>query len=268
MWDPEVYQRYADERTRPFQDLLGRVAAADPQFVVDLGCGPGDQTATLLQRWPGATVVGIDNSPEMIHAAQQHAVAGRLHFIEADLSTWQPGRPVDVLVSNATLQWIPGHLDLIPRLAAMLAVGGWLAFQVPSNFSAPSHTELTALRESPRWRDRLGAGAARAAQVHEPADYVSTLVGLELSTDVWETTYLHLLGGADAVLEWTRGTALRPVFAVLDGAEREEFVSEYAERLRVAYPREAFGTLLPFRRIFAVAHRDPERNPAGPSSIP
>ncbi|PZS27568.1 MAG: trans-aconitate methyltransferase [Pseudonocardiales bacterium] len=268
MWDPALYQRYGDERTRPFTDLLGRVRSDDPQLVVDLGCGPGDQTATLLRRWPAARVVGVDSSPEMIDAAQAHAVPGRLAFVHADARDWQPDDPVDVLVSNATLQWVPDHLDLLPELARLLAPDGWLAFQVPGNFEAPSHTELTALRESPRWRDQLSSGAARAAAAHEPAAYLDALVRLGLTPDVWETTYLHLLRGEDAVLEWTRGTALRPVFAVLDGAAREEFVADYAARLRAAYPRHEFGTLLPFRRIFAVAHRDSGRNPAGTARVP
>jgi trans-aconitate 2-methyltransferase len=256
-WDPAVYQKYGDERTRPFTDLLARVGSTDPRFVVDLGCGPGDQTATLLQRWPAATVLGIDSSPDMIEAAQDHAVPGRLTFVQADLSTWRPDRPVDVLVSNATLQWVTGHLELLPRLAAMLAPDGWLAFQVPGNFDAPSHTELFALRETPRWRDRLAAGAARGAYVHQPVDYLSALLRLQLVVDVWETTYLHVLSGDDPVLEWTKGTALRPVFAVLDGADLEEFLTDYGQRLRAAYPRAEFGTVLPFRRVFAVAHREP-----------
>lgn len=260
MWDPAVYQQYGDERTRPFVDLLARVRADDPQLVVDLGCGPGDQTATLLQRWPATTVVGVDSSPEMIDAAQAHAVAGRLTFVQADAREWLPDRPVDVLVSNATLQWIPDHLDLLAVLARSLAPDGWLAFQVPGNFDAPSHVELTVLRESPRWRDRLAADAARGAGVHEPATYLNALVKLGLTADVWETTYLHVLGGDDAVLEWTKGTALRPVFAVLAGAERDEFVADYAARLRAAYPRGEFGTVFPFRRIFAVARRGPGGN--------
>lgn len=254
-WDPAVYQLYGDERSRPFLDLVTRVSSADPSFVVDLGCGPGDQTATLLERWPDATVIGIDNSADMIEAAQRHAVTGRLTFVQADVQSWQPDRPVDVMVSNATLQWVPDHLELLPRLVGMLAPGAWLAFQVPGNFDGPSHTELARLRNSQRWRDRLAAGSDRSAHVHEPADYLRALLAMGLTADVWETTYLHVLAGTDPVLAWTKGTALRPVFAVLDAAEREEFMAEYAARLRVAYPRQDFGTVLPFRRIFAVGRR-------------
>ena len=251
MWDPIAYGRYADERGRPFADLLNRVQAHSPATVVDLGCGPGDQTQTLLDRWPGATVVGVDSSAEMIATAAQRAIPGRLTFIDADLRDWQPVSPLDVCLSNATLQWVPDHLDLLPRIAGWLSPGGWLAFQVPGNFDAPSHTLLRALRESPPWRDRL-AKAARAAAVADPATYLRALVACGLRVDAWETTYLHVLAGDDAVLEWIRGTALRPVLAALDDAEQALFIAEYAVLLRAAYPPTDFGTLLPFRRIFVV----------------
>lgn len=253
MWDPATYQRFADERGRPFDDLVARVRCPAPARVVDLGCGPGDRTATLLERWPSATVLGLDSSAEMIAAAQQYTGPDRLSFVQGDLLDWRPDGPVDVLLSNATLQWVPDHLDLLPRLVGWLAPAGWLAFQVPGNFDAPSHTLLAGLRDSARWRDRVGAGAQRSAAVAEPVQYLSALVALGLAVDVWETTYLQVLPGADAVLEWTKGTALRPVLASLDLGEREVFLAEYAALLRAAYPRRAFGTLLPFRRIFVVA---------------
>ena len=255
MWDPAVYQRYARERGRPFDDLVAQVRADSPRAVVDLGCGPGDRTATLLQRWPGAVVTGVDSSAEMVAAAAGRAVPGRLGFVEADLRTWRPPQPVDVVLSNATLQWLPDHLDLLPALVDAVAPGGWLAFQVPANFASPSHTLLADLRLSPRWREQVGEGADRALAVHEPEVYLAALAGLGLAVDVWESTYLHLLEGEDAVLEWTRGTALRPVLAALDEGEQAAFLAEYGAALRAAYPREPHGTVLPFRRIFAVAQR-------------
>lgn len=265
VWDPAVYQRYGDERARPFVDLLARVGAEAPTQVVDLGCGPGDQTATLLQRWPAAAVTGVDSSAEMLAAAAPRAVPGRLSFVHADLRSWRPPAPVDVVVSNATLQWVPDHLALLPSLAGMLAPGGWLALQVPGNFTAPSHTLLAEQRFSPRWREQVGDGADRAAAVHDSATYARVLLGLPdvaLRVDAWETTYLHVLQGPDAVLEWTRGTALRPVLQALDDpAEREAFLAEYAGRLRDAYPAQEWGTPFPFRRIFVVAHRA-ERSPS------
>jgi trans-aconitate 2-methyltransferase len=255
VWDPATYGQFDCERARPFDDLLARVRAEGPRQVVDLGCGPGGRTASLLRRWPTARVEGLDSSPEMIDAAAPLVVPGRLSFRLADLRTWQPTGPVDVLLANAVLQWVPGHLGLLPRLVAAVAAGGWFAFQVPGNFDEPSHRLLMELRQSPRWRGRVGEDASRSAAVHPPATYLSVLAEKGLRVDCWETTYLHLLPGEDAVLDWTKGTALRPVFAVLDGPERQQFVDEYAALLRAAYPRQPFGTVLPFRRIFVVAHR-------------
>lgn len=257
MWDPSTYQQYGNERGRPFDDLLARVGAERPGLVVDLGCGPGGRTASLLDRWPEARIIGVDNSAEMIESARVHAIPGRLEFVDADLRGWQPGSPVDVLLSNATLQWVADHLDLLPHLVAMLGPAGWLAFQVPANFAAPSHTLLTELRNSPRWRGKVGDGASRTAAVHEPATYLAALAESGLDVDAWETTYLHVLQGDDPVLEWTKGTALRPVFAELDDADRDAFVTEYGAALRAAYPRQTFGTVFPFRRVFVVAHRAP-----------
>jgi trans-aconitate 2-methyltransferase len=255
VWDPAVYQRYSRERGRPFDDLVAQVGAEAPQVVVDLGCGAGDRTATLLERWPTATVTGIDSSAEMVAAAAAHEVPGRLSFEQADLRQWRPEQPVDVLLANATLQWVPDHLALLPRLVTTLAPAGWLAFQVPGNFAEPSHVLLAELRQDPRWWSRLAAGADRAQAVHEPVTYLEALADLGLRVDAWETTYLHVLSGEDAVLEWTKGTALRPVLAVLEGSERAEFLAEYAARLRSAYPQRPYGTVLPFRRIFVVAQR-------------
>ena len=188
MWDPRVYEEYGYERGRPAEDLLARVDTAAPSLVVDLGCGPGGRTAALLRRWPMATVIGVDNSAEMIEAARALAVPGRLEFVDADLREWQPDRPVDVLISNATLQWVPEHLELLPRFVGWLAPGGWLAFQVPRNFAAPSHVLLAQLRTSARWRDRVGSGASRTWAVHEPVNYLETLTRLGMAVDAWETT--------------------------------------------------------------------------------
>jgi trans-aconitate 2-methyltransferase len=160
---------------------------------------------------------------------------------------------VDVVVANALLQWVPGHLQLLERLASWLRPGGVLAFQVPDNFDQPSHTLLRDLREADRWRARLGAGADRRAGVERPATYLDALVRLGLHADVWQTSYLHVLQGEDAVLEWVKGTALRPVLSALDADDRVEFVDEYARALRTAYPTQPWGTVFPFRRTFAVA---------------
>jgi trans-aconitate 2-methyltransferase len=255
-WDPAVYGRWADERARPFTDLLARVDVTDPDLVVDLGCGPGRLTASLAGRWPSARVVGVDSSAEMIAAARSldtGDVVARVRFVQADLREWTPDAPVDVLVSNAVLQWVPDHLDLLPAFASWLAPGGVLAVQVPGNFGSPAHLLLRELAASPPWRDRLPQAPRTATP--GPVDYLARLAALGLRVDAWETTYLHVLDGPDPVLDWMRGTGLRPTLAALDDAAQAAFSAEYGERLRAAYPEQPFGTVLPFRRVFAVAGR-------------
>jgi trans-aconitate 2-methyltransferase len=252
-WDPGQYRRYAGERSRPFFDLVGRVGAERASRVVDLGCGDGTLTATLAARWPDAQVEGVDRSPEMIAGAEPRSIPGRLWFALGDLRDWRPATPVDVVVSNAALQWVPEHEALLRKLVEALAPGGWLAFQVPSD-RAPALTILAELRASPRWRDRL-AEATPGPRVREPVEYLECLGDLGCAADVWETTYLHVLPGEDAVLEWVKGTALRPVLSTLEGDERDAFLSAYAARLREAYPARSYGTVLAFRRILAVAQR-------------
>jgi trans-aconitate 2-methyltransferase len=254
MWDPDQYQRFSDERSRPFDDLTARIGAEDPRSVVDLGCGPGHLTADLARRWPGATVHGVDNSPEMIAAARHEEKPPRLTFEVADLRDWRPAAPVDVIVSNAVLQWVPDHLDLLPGWVDWLSPGGWLAFQLPGNFDQPPHRAIAEMAASPRWRPRLStAGFNR--QAGDLTAYLDVLAGAGCRVDAWETTYLHVLPGEDPVVEWVKGTALRPVLAQLDGAEGAEFLAEYRERMRLAYPARPCGTVLPFRRVFVVAHR-------------
>ncbi len=261
-WDPATYLAFAAERGRPFEDLVARIGAEAPREVVDLGCGPGGLTASLAGRWPAAHVVGVDSSPDMIAAAQPLATPGRVDFQLADLRDWRPPAPVDVIVTNATLQWVPGHLDLLPGWVEQhLRPGGWLALQVPGNLDDPLHTLLHDLVGSPRWSPELGATRQARDRVTDPAGYVEVLAAAGCEVDAWETTYLHVLDpegrlGPDAVLGWAMGTALRPVLDALpDNGSREEFLEEYAELLHAAYPRRPWGTPLPFRRIFAVAHR-------------
>ncbi len=257
MWDPDQYRRYGSERDRPFFDLLGQVCADQPRRVVDLGCGPGNLTATLVDRWPTARVTGVDSSAEMLARAQQHALPGRLDFVQADLSTWVPDVRPDVLVSNAALQWAPDHEALIPRLASLVAPGGWFAIQVPRNFDAPSHAILNDLRAEPHWAARLSGGRGpqdMADQMREDGVwYTERLAALGFTVNTWETSYLHLLGGDDPVLEWVKGTALRPVLAALTTDEQRDFLQEYGARLRTAYPARNFGTPFPFLRLFVVA---------------
>jgi trans-aconitate 2-methyltransferase len=251
MWDPELYGRFSDQRDRPYHELVARIGAAAPASVVDLGCGDGALTATLLSRWPSASVLGVDSSESMLAAAAERK-SDRLSFVLGRIQDWQPSEPVDVLISNAALQWVPRHMTLLPRLVGWLSPGGWLAFQVPGNFESPSHRLLRSLLDSPRWRDRVGT-ARMWPGMHDPTEYVRELARLGCRVDAWETTYAQVLGGDDPVLTWMRGTALRPVLARLSDGEAAEFEAEFGALLREAYPAQPYGTVLPFRRIFAVA---------------
>ncbi|WP_432117001.1 trans-aconitate 2-methyltransferase [Streptomyces sp. bgisy032] len=263
-WDPAQYLRHAGHRARPFADLLARVPEppSDPPRIADLGSGPGNVTALLTGRWPAARVTGYDNSPEMLDRAHvEHAGptpgGGRLDFAPADVRTWMPGEPYDLIVSNATLQWVPGHAERFADWVAGLKPGGTLAFQVPGNFDAPSHRLMRDLAASPRRRYRLDGVLRHADAVHTPGTYLERLTSLGCVADVWETTYLHLLHGEDPVLDWVKGTGLRPVLTALgdDPEACEAFVAEYRAALREAYPAGPHGTPFPFRRVFAVARK-------------
>ncbi|MGP2441917.1 trans-aconitate 2-methyltransferase [Streptomyces sp. JW3] len=262
-WDPAQYLRHAGHRARPFTDLLARVPATpgDPPRIADLGCGPGTATVLLTARWPTARVTGYDNAPAMLDRAREQAgrtpAGGRLGFAAADVRTWTPAEPHDLIISNATLQWVPGHRERFAGWIAGLAPGGTLAFQVPGNFDAPSHRLLRELADSRRWRARLAGVLRHGDAVHTPGEYLADLTALGCAADVWETTYVHLLTGPDPVLDWMRGTGLRPVLDALDEdpEARDEFVAEYRTVLRAAYPAGPHGTPFPFRRVFAVARK-------------
>lgn len=259
-WDPQQYAKFADERSRPFYELTARVRAEAPRLVLDLGCGNGPLTLALADRWPGARIVGVDSSQQMLDAARALDADGRVQWVHADLALWDIaalGARPDVVVTNAVLQWIPSHLKLLPTWVDALAPGGWLALQVPGNFSAPSHRLMREVAARQPRGGELVAALERGGSA-EPATYLQLLTRAGCAVDAWETTYLHVLDPAgeqaDPVLEWVRSTGLRPVIDLLiDDAERAAFVDAYAAELRQAYPRTSAGVILPFRRIFAVA---------------
>jgi trans-aconitate 2-methyltransferase len=250
VWDPERYLTYADERGRPFVELVARVGADAPASVVDLGCGPGNLTTLLRERWPDAEILGLDSSPEMIEKAR--LADPTITFEVADLLAWvRESEPVDVLISNATLQWIPGHLDLLPALASRVRPGGWLAFQVPGNFDEPSHRirrDLAA--EEPYAAYTLGVTVPSS---HDPVYYLDRLTALGCTVDAWETTYLHVLTGPDPVFTWVSGTGARPTLQALPDDLRGSFEERFRRRLRAAYPERDGFVVLPFRRVFVVA---------------
>lgn len=259
MWNPTQYERFRDERKRPFFELLARVDAAAASRVVDLGCGTGDLTLVLSERWPGARITGVDSSEAMITEARRRALPGRVDFELADLAGWRPREPLGMLVSNAALHWLPDHAGLLSQLVSLLGPSGVLAFQVPANFDAPSHRLIDEVRAQPRFAAAL-AGVRRGHA--EPLDfYEAHLAGLGLTVDAWDTTYLHVLHGEDAVLQWLLGTTLRPVLSALGPAEGQAFLEALRPLLRNAYPATSRGTPFRFTRRFVVARRGEAARP-------
>jgi trans-aconitate 2-methyltransferase len=246
-WNPDRYLAYADERGRPFVELLARVPVSAPATVVDLGCGPGNLTSLLAERWPGAAITGVDSSPAMIDRAR--SAGSRIDWRLGNVSDWQGS--ADVIVSNATFQWVPDHLELLPRLAAGARQA--FAFQVPGNFGEPSHVLREQLAEEEPYR-ALTRDLARPSS-HDPQVYLEVLVKEGFEVDAWETTYLHVLHGEDAVFDWISGTSLLPTRAALPDDLFARFADRLKRRLRAAYPVRDGRVLLPFRRIFVVARR-------------
>lgn len=252
-WDPGDYLTYADERSRPFLDLVARVPG-QPRSIVDLGCGPGHLSAVLRRRWPDADILGIDSSVQMVEQAVRDNDDEHTAYELADLTRWKPAAPVDLVISNAALQWVPDQLAVIERLRDQLAPGGTLAFQVPHNFDEPSHgllREISAREPYAAYTE----GLHRTGGVG-PETYLDRLGEPGWRLDVWETTYFHVLSGEDPVFAWIRGTGARPVLQALPDELRARFEDEYRAALRDAYPVRSYGTVLPFPRVFAVAVRE------------
>lgn len=253
-WDPTHYLTYADERLRPFVELLARVDA-DPRRVVDLGCGPGNATQVLARRWPDAEVVGIDSSRAMVERARADVPGVRFEI--GDVRDGLAPSAYDLVVSNATFQWVPDHLPLLGRLHDALPPGGTLAFSVPGNFEEPSHELRRDLAAQEPYAGHLADLVDPAS--HDAATYLAALAARGAEVDAWETTYLHVLRGEDPVFAWVSGTGARPTLEALPDGLRERFATDFRDALRSAYPTTRVGgepgVVLPFRRIFVVARR-------------
>jgi trans-aconitate 2-methyltransferase len=250
-WDPGQYLKFAGPRLRPAIDLLQRVDVEAPKLVYDLGAGAGNVTRLIAARWPQARIVGVDGSAEML--AKAAAENPQIEWQQADLATWRPPQPADVIYSNAALHWLDGHERLFHALFAGVAPNGVLAVQIPRNFGAPSHTLITEAARSGPWRQLLEP-LLRPAPVAEPEFYYDLLAARAASLDMWETEYLQVLEGENPVKEWTKGTWLSPLLAALDEPDRSKFEAAYAERVAAAYPPRGDGkTLFPFRRLFMIA---------------
>jgi trans-aconitate 2-methyltransferase len=247
-WDPRQYLRFADHRLRPALDLMAQIPLENPRTVYDLGCGPGNITRLLAERWPGAQVVGVDSSAEMLVEARQDAQ--NMTFVQTGIEQWASPEPADLLFTNSTLQWLDDHARLFPRLVAQLGPQGVLAVQMPHNHEEPSHAAMREAAEEGPWRDRLH-NVRSIRPVGAPADYYRILAPISRQIDIWETEYLHVLEGDNPVVEWTKGTGLWPYLDALQEPERGAFLAAYAARIAGFYPKQPDGrTLLSFRRLF------------------
>ena len=253
-WDSAQYLRFANERTQPAIDLAARVAIESPARVIDLGCGPGNSTAVAARRWPGAAITGLDSSAAMLTAAQKEFPHG--NWITGDIATWRADAPFDIVFSNAALQWVPAHKTHLPRLLEQVAPGGALALQMPANFDAPPHRLMRELAASPNWRTHF-ATPPREWHVHPPEFYFDVLAPRATRIELWTTDYFHILDSIDGIIEWYRGTGLRPwLDALPDEATRTRFIGAYRARLVPYFPSRADGRVLfPFRRLFVIAYR-------------
>lgn len=251
MWDPDVYLAFADQRARPFFDMLSRIGAERPRRVVDLGCGAGNLTVQLARRWPDAVIEALDSSPEMVAAARGRGVDATV----GDLRDWTPRKDTDVVFSNAAVQWVPEHAELMVRWAGQLAPGAWIGIQMPGAFETPSHAVVRALARREPYAAALRDIPFRVGAVVEtPRQYAELLLDAGCDVDAWETTYVHQLTGEHPVLDWISGTFLLPVQERLDDEAWQHFRQELIPLLADAYPARRDGTtLFPFRRVFVVA---------------
>ncbi|MDM0012686.1 trans-aconitate 2-methyltransferase [Variovorax sp. J22P168] len=257
-WNPALYSRFEDQRTRPARDLLARVPLAAASRVIDLGCGPGNSTELLVQRFPAADVVGTDNSEPMLESARQRLPQARFEF--GDIGTWAPdaarGNAPDLIYANASLQWVPDHEALIPRLFAALAPGGVLAVQMPDNRQEPTHRLMREVAGEAPWAQAIGNPERLRTELLGIEGYYDLLAAEAATVDVWRTAYQHPMASAAAIVEWVSGTGLKPFVDPLPGELRTSYLAEYERRIALAYPARADGQLLlAFPRMFIVAQK-------------
>ena len=256
-WNPDQYLKFADERTRPCHDLAARVAVKQLRRVIDLGCGPGNSTQVLAERWPEARITGLDSSADMIAAARKTQLS--CEWIVSDAAAWaaSAGEEFDLVFSNAAMQWLPDHAALFPKLLGRVAPGGALAIQMPANFDAPPHRLMREIAASPEWRAKFGEGKVREWHVHDEAFYYDVLSPLAVRVDFWLTDYVHVLPDVAGIVEWYKGTGMRPFLEALGSDDdRNRFTAEYLQRLGHYYkPQQDGRVLFPFRRIFLIAHQ-------------
>ena len=254
-WSAKQYVAFEDERTRPARDLLAAIPPVEARSAIDIGCGPGNSTELLLERFTSATVRGVDSSTDMIEAARKRLP--QVQFDTVDIGTWNESGPFDVIFANAVLQWLPDHANLLPALVSKLSPGGSLAIQMPDNLNEPSHRLMRDVAANGPWASKLADAAGQRTKMASVSDYYSMLRPHCARVDVWRTTYHHpLAGGASGVVEWFKGSGLRPFLEPLDDAEKAHYLKQYHAAIEQAYPTLSDGSvLLPFPRLFIVATR-------------
>jgi len=253
-WDPTLYLKFADERTRPSLDLVSGIVLAEPERVIDLGCGPGNSTAVLQQKWPEAEIYGLDSSAEMI--TQARAADDSIHWILSDIKDWNPDQPFDLIFSNAALQWVPDHETIFPQLIAHLKPAGGLAVQLPYHYESPLHRIIQEVSHQSKW-SHLMEGPRTALIQHDTSFYYELLSPLCRKVKLWETRYYHLMADAEAILNWISGTGLRPYLEALESDDaRAEFKQFVLDGYRQAYPKQTDGKVIfPFCRQFMQAYK-------------
>ncbi|MEI8145428.1 MAG: trans-aconitate 2-methyltransferase [Alphaproteobacteria bacterium] len=255
-WSAAQYVKFEDERTRPARDLLAHVPNHEPREVVDLGCGPGNTTQLLLERFPHAHITGLDSSPDMIKNARARLKG--IAFEVADLTTWMPPptQTVDVVYANAVFQWIPGHETILPRLISLLPEGGSLAIQMPDNLDEPSHVAMRIAAGTGPWAEKLKPASGARTAIGSPTSYYQLLKPHCRRVDVWRTVYNHPLDGVGGIVEWFKGSGLRPFLNLLSEPEKADYLARYTEEIAPHYPVQSDGkVLLAFPRLFIVATR-------------